>query len=314
MSKELVVSDVEMDAETTLEKPVFSNSRFQVGFANFSMKVSIDRVTVVGNLKKGMDLVLADTIRTMYEVSNVSKGTDRVSCTILDVIRLEYDKMKEKVNRRTTRVEWNPNKLSEENLEWLHDNILSLMYEKEFSRLDVAFDTDIDLSSYRCLMDSSTTKRVFYDRKGKVETQYYGNRTSERMIRIYNKAVEQKKANRTMITHTKPLDEPVVEGEWWRVEFELKRDEWCNKWENVLEGIQVIKPSYYNVPNVNDKVMLAGLLADETLWSELKKTTKSKLKKLMLDYADENITEQLQITLDKTKKIIEDELKYLLEE
>ena len=49
---------------------------------------------------------------------------------------------------RNMRVEFNPNKLTHEEMLWLKQNIIDYMEDDGFTRLDLAFDFEYDLSDY----------------------------------------------------------------------------------------------------------------------------------------------------------------------
>ena len=91
-----------------------------------------------------------------------------------------------------------------------------------FSRADVACDIldlpDEYVSQYR-LVDA-VSFRPYYGQNGALETAYWGARSSERQVRMYNKKLEQEK-------HRQIVPEEVQS--WWRLELQLRRskaDEW----------------------------------------------------------------------------------------
>src|SRR5699024_8154519 len=103
-------------------------------------------------------------------------------------VYIEYDKVKaDSWDRRNMRIEFNPNKLTRDEMIWLKQNIISYMEDDGFTRLDLAFDFEDDLSDYYAMSDKAVKKTVFYGRNGKLEKKYFGVRDSNRLIRIYNK-------------------------------------------------------------------------------------------------------------------------------
>lgn len=124
-------------------------------------KLSFDAITIVGNLSMSNAERLSHFMSTNPE------------------IRLW--------NRRSMRVEFNPNKLSHDEVLWLKQNIISYLDDVSFTRLDLAFDFEFDLNDYYALSDKSAKKTIFYGRNVKPETKYFGVRNSDRFIRIYNK-------------------------------------------------------------------------------------------------------------------------------
>ncbi|MEL1213299.1 replication initiation factor domain-containing protein, partial [Staphylococcus epidermidis] len=127
-------------------------------------------------------------------------------------VYIEYDKVKADAwDRRNTRVEFNPNKLTHEEMLWLKQNIIDYMEDDGFTRLDLAFDFEDDLSDYYAMTDKSVKKTILYGRNDKPETKYFGVRDSERFIRIYNKKQERKDN----------ADIEIDAEHLWRVEIEL---------------------------------------------------------------------------------------------
>ncbi|WP_445013270.1 hypothetical protein, partial [Klebsiella pneumoniae] len=47
------------------------------------------------------------------------------------------------------RIEFNPNKLNQEQIEWLQQNVISMLSDVGITRLDLAFDVDFKLSDYQ---------------------------------------------------------------------------------------------------------------------------------------------------------------------
>ena len=56
------------------------------------------------------------------------------------------------------RVEFNPNKLTHEEMIWLKQNIIDYMEDDGFTRLDLAFDFEDDLSDYYAMSDKALKK------------------------------------------------------------------------------------------------------------------------------------------------------------
>lgn len=48
------------------------------------------------------------------------------------------------------------------------------MEDDGFTRLDLAFDFEDDLSDYYAMSDKAVKKTIFYGRNGKPETKYFG--------------------------------------------------------------------------------------------------------------------------------------------
>lgn len=114
-------------------------------------------MTIVGNLNKDSVEKLSNSMSydprfrlwDMLQTKFKAKALE-------EKVYIEYDKIKaDSLDRRNMRVEFNPNKLSYEEMVWLK-------------------------------------KTVFYGTNGLPETKYFGVKNSDRFIRIYNKKKERK--------------------------------------------------------------------------------------------------------------------------
>ena len=176
-------------------KTGYSNSRLSGNFFTTSQpKLSFDAMTIVGNLTKNNAEELSNfmsiepQIRLWDILQTKFKGK-----ALQEKVYIEYDKVKaDSWDRRNMRVEFNPNKLTVDEKLWLKQNIISYMEDIGFTRLDLAFDFEVDLSEYYAMTDKAVKKTIFYGRDGKPETKYFGVRDSDRFIRIYNKKQERK--------------------------------------------------------------------------------------------------------------------------
>ncbi|WP_433963178.1 hypothetical protein [Staphylococcus casei] len=150
-------------------------------------KLSFDRMTIVGNLNKDNAQKLSkfmspepqvrrwDILQTNFKAKAVQEKL------ISNTIKLKQMLV---VNMR---VEFNPNNLTHDEMLWLKRNITDYMEDDGFTRLDLAFDFEDDLSEYYAVSDRALKKTVFYGTNGMPETKYFGVKSSDRFIRIYNK-------------------------------------------------------------------------------------------------------------------------------
>ncbi|HHQ1579519.1 TPA: replication initiation factor domain-containing protein, partial [Staphylococcus aureus] len=179
-------------------------------------KLHFDAMTIVGNLNKNNAHKLSEfmSIAPQIRLWDILQTKFKAKA-LQEKVYIEYDKVKADAwDRRNMRVEFNPNKLTHEEMLWLKQNIIDYMEDDGFTRLDLAFDFEDDLSDYYAMTDKSVKKTIFYGRNGKPETKYFGVRDSDRFIRIYNKKQERKDN----------ADIEVMSEHLWRVEIELKRD------------------------------------------------------------------------------------------
>ncbi|MDK9847754.1 replication initiation protein, partial [Staphylococcus equorum] len=176
-------------------KTGYSNSRLSGNFFTTPQpELSFDAMTIVGNLNKTNAQKLSDFMSTEPQIRLWDILQTKFKAKALqENVYIEYDKVKaDSWDRRNMRVEFNPNKLTHEEMLWLKQNIIDYMEDDGFTRLDLAFDFEDDLSDYYAMTDKAVKKTVFYGRNGKPETKYFGVRDSDRFIRIYNKKQERK--------------------------------------------------------------------------------------------------------------------------
>jgi len=157
-------------------------------------KISFDAMTIVGNLNTNNAQKLSEfmSIEPQIRLWDILQTKFKAKA-LQEKVYIEYDKVKADTwDRRNMRVEFNPNKLTHEEMLWLKQNVIGYMEDDGFTRLDLAFDFEDDLSNYYAITDKAVKKPVFYVSDGKQETKYFGVRDSDRFIRIYNKKQERK--------------------------------------------------------------------------------------------------------------------------
>lgn len=288
-------------------KPALSNSRLEVCFANSTKpKVSFDRMTIIGDLPLDRVEDMATFLGNDPYVDLWEKMNNRFKGKALnEKVFIEHDRLKADAwNRRNFRIEFNPNNLSDDEKIWIRDNLSSVLENVGFTRLDLAFDFEEDLSDYFVMSDNALKKTIFYGKNGQAETKYFGVRDSDRFIRIYNKKQERK-----------DVAEIEIEQEnFWRFEIELKRkrvDEWNT---NCLDDMHILKPAWATIENINDQAMIFLLLHEESKWGELKKTSKYKYKKMIKEISPIDLTDLMRQCLKKEESQLQKELDFWLYE
>ncbi|WP_165472113.1 replication initiation factor domain-containing protein, partial [Escherichia coli] len=217
-------------------KTGYSNSRLSVQTLGQSQpKLSFDAMTIVGNLNKNNAQKLSEfmSVEPQIRLWDILQTKFKAKA-LQEKVYIEYDKVKADTwDRRNMRVEFNPNKLTHDEMLWLKKNVIDYMEDDGFTRLDLAFDFEDDLSDYYAMTDKSVKKTIFYGRNGKPETKYFGVRDSDRFIRIYNKKQERKDN----------ADIEVMSEHLWRVEIELKRD-MVDYWNDCFNDLHILKPDW----------------------------------------------------------------------
>ncbi|HDG6657978.1 replication initiation factor domain-containing protein [Staphylococcus sp. UMB10092B] len=287
---------------THFSKTGYSNSRSDVPFMYTPHpKLSFDAMTIVGNLNKNSAQKLSEFMSIDPQIRLWDILQTKFKAKALEErVYIEYDKVKADVwDRRNMRVEFNPNKLSRKEMLWLKQNIIDYMEDDGFTRLDLAFDFEDDLSDYYAISDKALKKTVYYGTNGMPETKYFGVRESDRFIRIYNKKQERKDN----------ADVEVTSEHLWRVEIELKRN-MVDYWNDCFSDLHILKPDYSTIENSSERHTIMALLFDESEWGKLERRKKYRMKKLMSEISPIDLTELMKLTLKKNEKQLQRQIDF----
>lgn len=259
------------------------------------MTWSIDRITIVGQLREG---ILYNQDLRVYEVDfrnlmRLNEGTyvkpvGLDSWKIVDnfgenVCFIEILKFK----KGWGRIDFNPNKITKLVADSMKTFIHKLFLNPHFSRADVACDVinirDDFIRNYRII--EPITFRPIYGKSGNLETAYWGSRSSERQIRLYNKFIEQRSKGKII---------PDEIETWWRFELQLRRAK-SDKWSDlVLESLsQFNNPFFIKDLSNTESIMLDGLIANHGNWGKLSKNAKTKYKNLFNSANNNDVLTQL---------------------
>lgn len=262
------------------------------------MDVSIDRLTVCGNVFGDLERFfrLCDAI----EYKSFAKYPYRYAIHFVDGSVLQIAE-KDAVNSgkiKALRYDFNPNN---KNYEKLHCDVLRLMKDSHFTRIDVAFDIyNVDMSSWRWIDTVGRPFNVWYSGSGAVETWYIGGKSSVIKIRIYDKAKEQK----------------VKDKLWWRVELQMRREA-CKMIEklngelyfNPFEGIYPVADDDFKHLDIKTRALVKYLINEPQSFSELSVNSRSKYKKILLENV---LSDKLDLYKEWEKKfsLLQSELKF----
>lgn len=284
------------------KKPAVSNSRLSVHTVP-TFDISFDRITLVGDLIPECEKQVSDFVSIDSSISVLEALSSKFKIQhVLDDIYIEYDKFKGKsLQRKNMRIEFNPNNLDQNSMNWIKNNFLKFMRDIEFSRLDLAFDTEINLADFFITSDQALKKTVFYGRDDKPETRYFGTRQSDRYIRIYNKKQE--------IKDNKDLE--IAAENLWRIEFELKR-EMTEKWEFCFDDLSFIKPDWKSIEKISERSMIYLLLNEEGEWGNINRKTKYKYKNILKDISPIDLKNNMQEELEMQQERLKKELQFWL--
>jgi len=285
-------------------KTGYSNSRLSVPIWDTPQpKLSFDAMTIVGNLNRDNAQKLSEfmSIEPQIRLWDILQTKFKAKA-LQEKVYIEYDKVKADTwDRRNMRVEFNPNKLTHEEMLWLKQNIIDYMEDDGFTRIDLAFDFEDDLSDYYAMTDKSVKKTIFYGRNGKPETKYFGVRDSDRFIRIYNKKQERKDN----------ADVEVMSEHLWRVEIELKRN-MVDYWNDCFDDLHILKPDYSTIEKAPDRHTIMALLFDENEWGKLERKKKYRMKKLMTEISPIDLTDLMKSTLKANEKQLQKQIFFWL--
>lgn len=289
-----------------------SNRRLNVGdtVQLIKMQWSIDRITIVGKLKEdilyqtdnGTILVNFEQLMRLNENNGFLEAVGQNTWKLCDHYgeNIAFIEML-KFQKGYGRIDFNPNKIGEFLSGSMKNFIHDLFLEPHFSRADIACDIidvpDDFITQYR-VVDPVSFKPI-YGRSGALETAYWGSRSSERQIRMYNKKLEQQNKKKVV---------PDEVNTWWRLELQLRRGK-ANEWHNIVnESLDSFCSPHYFPPTIKpvDKVMITGLIADHNLWSEIGRDLKYRLRKIL---KNESLNDELTQHLRESFSESADELK-----
>lgn len=263
------------------------------------IKVSFDRITIVGDLIPEQAKILRDLVAFDSNIFVRDAKTDMFECNALsNKAYIKYDKhIGQAMERRNMRVEFNPNNLTGEEQRYLFDTFVSRMANRGFSRIDIAFDINMDLKQFYVMSDKAIKETIFLSRKKEVETKYFGVRDSERYIRIYNKKKQ-----------LSEVEEKEIEDKYlWRIEFELKRD-MTKKWDVCFDDLSILQPAWKTLEKSSERGMVYMLLNEEDEWGYLDRKTKAKFKKIIKEISDIHLEDDMKNTLQNEHIRLKNEL------
>lgn len=258
------------------------------------LNVGVDKLTVIGNLYDDAESQLQNIL-------------DEPHCKILGVpylsavrfqlydglVYVEYDKtMGKAYNRGNMRIEYNPAKTPPEIIHELVSTFKPMMHDVHFSRVDIAFDCDFDLSKYQHQHKNPSKRSVFYGTDGKVETMYFGSRNSDFYSRTYNKKRQLQEVEQKEIEHE----------HLWRYEVEIKNrrtiDAMLALDFPLFERVQFTTPDLTGLKAL-EKLVCTAILDHPEMINELSKDSRTKYKKMIRENISDDVTPLFEAKLKK---------------
>ena len=290
--------------ELALKKTGSSNSQSESHFLGIDRKIrknglelSIDKMTItadvsIENAERIFILCDAYNPRIYMRYSNAYTLVLQIYDSAFFI---QYDKLKESINARPFRVEFNPNNVTQEAEEWLFDRVFSKLEEgsKKISRADFAFDFYEDLSAYR-FVSRATKMNIHYGVKGDIETIYCGASASERQVRLYNK--KRQLMDKFAISTS--------EEHYWRFEVQLRHKK-VDDWRKMLHNVSLVE-NQFNDLEIKERAMVTYLVNNPDGFVELSKNVRTKYKKLIEEKTKTNLTAKMQATLNEVDQELSD--------
>lgn len=270
-------------SNSQLKSPILSQNDF---------RVSIDRLTIVANLSYEAFENAVKRWKLLPFFERCGSGwqvLDKSNCYYDDFgnkhdyvppEQVAYLEMPKFLNNKI-RIDFNPNHgMETEAGRWLLANVIAKLPEKHFSRCDIAFDifNHAEIENYQ-LWQFGIKKKYFYGRGGNLETIYFGSRSSERQIRLYNKKVELEKRHGKIVNL----------NSLWRLELQLrgsKIENYVNEVKEMLEHFYM--PDWENEVTLEKKMKLYALMHEPKFYSEATKKSKERYRKMIKEAKPKN--------------------------
>lgn len=243
----------------------FCNSRKNIA-------VSIDRITFVAPLSlDAWEQHYSDWLKLPF-IRSKGAGLQVIDTTENKLNQIAFIEMP-KHHTDKIRIDFNPNH-SMQTLggKWLIDTLKKLP-NKHFSRLDIAID--IFNRPELCLYELNRfgmTKSIWLGRDRKLQTKYWGARSSLLQVRLYDKKAEQKDNGNVVNCKS-----------WWRLEFQLRG----KKTENYIQIINDMLNDFYipdyRSPNLTESEQnkLLRMMIDDEYYGSKNKTAKRRLREII---------------------------------
>lgn len=202
------------------------------------------------------------------------------------------------------RMEYNPNVISSEVAYFIEEGLTKEMFpERSMSRMDIALDIFGKDMTFLRLARPRVKTNFIMGSDGVLETQYYGMRKSDVMVRIYNKGRERRQLfAKGSLYEDFPEDlSELARKNWYRVEMQI-RTKRIDDWKELF--LECIDQMYFLVDENlagHDFKVIANVIAlryKPELWGLMPKRTKARYKSLFAEeFSDEGFKEE-------TKKLL----------
>lgn len=268
------------------------------------LELSIDKMTITADVSIELAeriFILCDAYKPRIYM-RYSNAYTLVLQIYDSVFFVQYDKLKESINARPFRIEFNPNNVTKEAEDWLFTRVFTKLEKgsKKISRVDFAFDFYEDLSAYR-FVSRATKMNIHFGVKGDVETIYSGASASERQVRLYNK-------KRQLMDK---FGVSIPEDNYWRFEVQLRHKK-VDEWRKMLHRVSLVE-NQFNALEIKERAMVTYLVNNPDGFVELSKNARTKYKKLIEEKTKTNLTARMQATLNEVDQQLSDMINHWCE-
>lgn len=295
-----------------------SNSQSNMPYVAHEIKISIDRLTIVGHVRLDDFEILIRKWLTLPFIQPCGSGyqvLDYSNCKVDDFGNPHDEVPPEQVaffemvrfRRDTIRIDFNPNhSMHSPAGQWLLKEVIAKIEEKHFSRCDIAFDVyNFPQIQYYQVWKWGMTKKFFYGKNGQIQTVYFGARASERQIRLYNKKLEQEKRHGKIIN----IDS------LWRLEMQLrgsKIDNYVDEVRDMLEHFYL--PEWESEPTIQRQMIVYALINNPSFYGKASPRTKARYRDMIRECKGSNaISQEMARQFARDIKMLEGTLQEMLQ-
>ena len=224
-------------------------------------QVSIDRISIVG------------------DINHMSMETQKLLVPQYNGFKISNTGYVEPIGKGKWRIDFNPNKLTNDEAIF---KFLKKMSNRKLTRLDIAFNVFDCPEFMKLRYNLADISEKWLSRGKSLETIYYGSFKSRRLIRQYDKYIEQQQ---------KGLNPP--KRAWGRLEIQLRGNmvvDWKAHTVKMIENM--VFPNFSQF-KYTEKSILHSLQDGTIAWGELSKPTRRKYRNLIKNATDSSIPKTL---------------------
>lgn len=282
--------------------------------------VKLDKLTCMGNLKKSYEtnfqMLINKYAHVNLDQSMTSFARGQFFSDYEDSVYFEYDAVySDAMGKRNFKLEFNPSKITDEQKIFLKSNVIPLLSDFGFSRLDLAVDVNANLSDYQFQI-FGRSRTYIHSRDGELSTFYIGSRQSPHMIRVYdkNRQLVEKEGWLPFGSTVENEDQKVLTDKvLWRLEFELKGQKIIDfliqfGFDSVLNDDQRIIRYDFSELNPVDTILAKACFEMPDSFKDLSKKKKWDIRKKLKACGGEDITFEIKKEIKKKNPQILTEL------